>query len=277
MTKDVTQRSGAFYADAAKAHVRARKDGRSATTLDCGYRENELASAPDEAVAASFGCGDPLAFSGVRRGETVLDLGCGAGLDLIIAGEKAGAEGRVIGVDASPDMLALAAANIARAGMTGRIDLREGAIENLPVEDGSVDWVVSNCVVNLSPDKAQVFREVFRVLKPGGAALIADLVAENLPQWATMHGDLYSACVSGAVSENAYLDFARQAGLADIRIVDRMTYDESMVRVMIAEALPAALDEIAARLDMTKDALLDMAARDPAGRIASIKLYASRP
>jgi len=279
MPNDATRRAAGFYADAAKARALATGGSPAAASpaLAPDYREEALASAPGEAVSASFGCGDPLAFSHVKPGQAVLDLGCGAGLDLIIAGEKVGAGGRVIGVDASEEMLALASTNISQASLSERIELREGVIEALPIADSSIDWVISNCVVNLSPDKPQVFREIRRVLKPGGAAMIADLVAEDLPEWARAHNDLYSACISGAVSESAYLQLAQESGLRQARIVNRMRYDESMVRGLIADALPIAVDEIAACLGMTRTTLLDMAGRDLSGRISSIKLYAERP
>jgi SAM-dependent methyltransferase len=223
-------------------------------------------------VSASFGCGDPIAFAEIELGQTVLDLGCGAGLDLIMAGEKVGAEGKVVGVDASDDMLALARANVDRVGLLDRVDLRLGAIENLPVEDHSVDRVISNCVVNLSTDKPRVFREVRRVLKPGGSAVIADLVADRLPEWVTAHRDLYSACVAGAVSEETYLQLARAAGFREVQVVARMDYDGAMIRGLISEALPVAVADIARQLSITQEALLDMAAADLAGCVSSIKL-----
>ena len=176
----------------------------------------------------------------------------------------------MIGVDASEGMLPLAAANIERAGIGDRVELRQGLIENLPVEDHSIDWVISNCVVNLSTDKPAVFREIRRVLKPGGSAVISDIVADHLPDWVKDHSDLYSACVSGAVSEQRYLEMAREAGL-EAKVSARMTFDESMVRGMVSEALPIDVDQIAERLEMKRDDLLDMAARDLAGSLSSVR------
>ena len=273
MNNKATEDAGNFYAKAAQARTGPGSSCSPATpALASGYRQETLSQAPEEAVSASFGCGDPIAFSDLQPGQTVLDLGCGAGLDLILAGEKVGPGGRVIGIDASEDMLPIASANIDRAGMQDRIDLRLGIIEDLPVENQSVDRVISNCVVNLSTDKPRVFREIHRVLKPGGSAVIADLVADRLPDWVTTHRDLYSACVAGAVSEETYVLLAKQAGFSEVSVIARMTYDESMIRGLITEALPIAVDDIANRLSMTRDDLLDMAATDLAACISSIKL-----
>ena len=146
-----------------------------------GYSDEEFAALPADAVVNSFGCGNPLAFSAVQPGEVVLDLGSGAGIDLLLAARKVGAAGRVIGVDMTEEMIARARANIAAAGIENA-EVRQGIIEELPVEDSSVDWVISNCVINLSPEKPRVFAEIARVLKPGGTMLVSDIVAEDLPE-----------------------------------------------------------------------------------------------
>ena len=276
MTDEATRNAATFYGNAAKARAPAPCCSAAAPALAPDYSRDDITAAPAEAVAASFGCGDPLAFAEVKLGQTVLDLGCGAGLDLIIAAGRVGPEGRVIGVDASADMLDLAAKNIDKAGIAERVTLREGVIEALPVEDASVDWIISNCVVNLSPDKGQVFREIRRVLKPGGKALISDLVADDLPDWTLAHRDLYSACVAGALSEREYLALAADAGLANAKVVDRMTYDAGMVRALLADALPVAVDVVAERLHLSRDAFTLMAGNELSGRIASIKLSAER-
>ena len=235
----------------------------------------ELETLPEGVVATSFGCGDPMAFAGVEPGQTVLDLGCGAGLDLILAAQKTGSEGRVIGVDASPEMLQRAEQNVAKAGLDN-VELRQGVIEELPVESASVDWVISNCVINLSMEKPKTFSEIARVLKPGGAMLISDLVSEPLPAWLHEHRDLYSACVTGAVSEEDYLGHAAAAGLTDLKIVDALAFEEAATRRLIADELPVAVGDLAARLGMERSALLDLAAKELAGKVKSIKLFGRR-
>jgi ubiquinone/menaquinone biosynthesis C-methylase UbiE len=183
---------------------------------------------------ASFGCGNPLAFAEVQPGETVLDLGSGAGLDLLHAAEAVGPTGRVIGVDMTDEMIAKARENTKHYG---NIEIRKGLIEKLPVEDGSVDWVISNCVINLSPEKDKVFSEIFRVLKPGGRFSISDIVVEELPQWVKEHKLAYTACVAGAVSEAEYLGGLRDAGLKGAEAAERLAYDADQVRALVEDDL----------------------------------------
>jgi arsenite methyltransferase len=193
-----------------------------------GYREEELRKLPEDAVVNSFGCGNPIAFSEVGPGDVVLDLGSGAGLDLLIAAEKVGPTGRVIGVDMTDEMIARARANIAAAGLTN-VEVRKGIIEELPVETGSVDWVISNCVINLSPEKDRVFSEIARVLKPGGRMMVSDMVVHGMPEWVRENAALYSSCVAGAISEEAYLDGLRRAGLEQVEVKARFVYDASQL------------------------------------------------
>ena len=240
------------------------------------YAPAELAALPVGMAGSSFGCGNPLAFAAVEPGDTVLDLGCGAGLDLLLAAQRTGPEGRVIGIDCNTDMLARARANARQAGCT-QIELREGRVEALPLPDASVDWVISNCVLNLSPDKPAAFREIRRVLKPGGRMLVSDLVADDLPDWVMQHHDLYAACIAGVVPEARYAALARDAGLEAVEVVDRLAYDAGMLRVLMEQELPVALDALAGTLGMTRPALLDMVATQLAGRVVSIKLAARCP
>jgi len=166
------------------------------------YAEDDLQGLPDGIEAQSFGCGNPLAFSDVQPGDTVVDLGCGAGLDLLIAAEKVGETGRVIGVDFNRDMLALAES---RTRHLPTVELRHGTIEALPIATGSVDWVISNCVINLSNDKQRAFDEIARVLKPDGHMLVSDIVADALPWWVRRSGVLRAACGGGVISEAQYV------------------------------------------------------------------------
>jgi arsenite methyltransferase len=202
-----------------------------------GYGD-DVSGLPTDAVVNSFGCGNPLAFSDVKAGETVLDLGSGAGIDLLIAARKVGPTGRVIGVDMTDEMIARARANIAEAGFTN-IEVRKGIIEELPVESGSVDWVISNCVINLSPEKDRVFAEIVRVLKPGGHMQVSDIVVQDVPGWVRNSLALYASCVAGAISEADYVGALQRAGLVDAEVRERSPYDFGQVKALIESEIPA--------------------------------------
>jgi len=187
---------------------------------ETGYVDTEVADLPEDAVTHAFGCGNPVGFAALRPGDVVLDLGSGAGIDLLLASKRVGPSGRVIGVDMTPEMIARARENLAGAGITN-VEVREGIIESLPVEDVSVDWVVSNCVINLSPEKDRVFAEIARVLRPGGRLLVADIVAKDLPREMREDPELYTGCVAGAISEEDYMAGLRRAGLVDVEVRTR--------------------------------------------------------
>ncbi|NLX10958.1 MAG: arsenite methyltransferase [Chloroflexi bacterium] len=183
------------------------------------YDASLLADLPADVTNLSLGCGDPVTIASLQPGEVVLDLGSGGGIDCFMAARQVGPSGHVIGVDMTPDMLDKANAAKARMGVTN-VEFRAGQIEALPVEDNSIDVIMSNCVINLSPDKAAVFRESFRVLKPGGRIAISDIVTQGgLP----MAPDLQSwaACVAGAIDVNDYTGLMRAAGFEQIEVVDK--------------------------------------------------------
>ena len=203
-----------------------------------GYAKADVESAPEGAV--SFGCGNPLAMCDVLPGDVVLDLGSGAGLDLILAARRVGAQGRAIGVDMTEAMRTRARANLDEAGVKNA-ELRRGTIEALPVESGSVDWVISNCVINLSPDKPRVFAEIERVLAPGGHMLISDMVVSDLPGWVRRSVSLYNACVGSALSEEEYLAGLRAAGLRDVEVAGRLIYSASQLAAIVRGELPGWL------------------------------------
>jgi arsenite methyltransferase len=175
------------------------------------------------AAKSSFGCGNPLAFSEVKVGQTVLDLGSGAGLDLLIAAEKVGPTGKVIGVDMTDEMIEAARVHIQQA-KASQVEVRKGVIEDLPVDSDSVDWVISNCVINLSTDKPQVFAELARVLRPAGRFSVSDIVAEDLPPEIRQLALFYSACIGGAISEAEYIQGLASAGLEQIKVTERVVY-----------------------------------------------------
>ena len=201
----------------------------------CGPASCAAPAAPDStpAAASSFGCGNPLALAAVRPGDVVLDLGSGAGHDLIVAAGLTGPSGRVIGVDMTDEMLAAARANLALAGVANA-EVRKGLIEALPVADASVDFVISNCVINLSPDKPAVFRELARVLKPGGRFSISDIVAEELPAVLRASAAAHAACIGGAIPEAEYLAGLRDAGLGELEVADRFAYDADQLVALAA-------------------------------------------
>ena len=239
-----------------------------------GYDAEALASLPADAVSNSFGCGDPLAMAGVQPGDTVLDLGSGAGIDLLLAAKHTGPEGRVIGVDMTDAMIERARANIAEAGLQN-VEVRKGVIEQLPVDDASVDLLISNCVINLSPDKPAVFSEIARVVKPGGRFSISDIVVDELPQWVRAIPEAYSACVTGAIPEADYLQGLRDAGLEDIEVVGRFVYDPEQVLALVESDMPG----FAERLDtmgITREQI-DAVLPTLAGKVASIKVTGRRP
>jgi SAM-dependent methyltransferase len=235
----------------------------SAVALGIGYSAAELARIPQEANLG-LGCGAPLAFLALRPGETVLDVGSGAGLDVFLASPLVGAEGRVIGVDMTPAMLARARANAARMG-AGNVEFREGRLEALPVEDASVDAVTSNCVINLVPDKAAVFREVARVLKPGGRIVVSDILLDGaLP--AAVEKDLlaYVGCVSGAVRREAYFALVGAAGLGGVEVLRDVDYVATLV-----QAAPDEVLELEKRTGVSRDEVL--------GRVRSVTFRAVKP
>ena len=198
-----------------------------------GYDKDELSRLPVDAVQNSFGCGNPLAFAGVQPGQVVLDIGSGAGIDCFIAAEKVGPAGKVIGLDMTPEMIERARQNANEAGVTN-VEFRFGEAEKMPVEDTSVDWVISNCVINLSPDKPAVFGEIGRILRPGGRISISDIVAQDLPVAVRQSRDAWTGCLAGAISEEAYLKGLEAAGLRDVRVTARTVYDASQLRGLFA-------------------------------------------
>jgi len=188
-----------------------------------GYGEEELTSVP-QGANLGLGCGNPLAMASLKEGETVLDLGSGAGFDCFLAANRVGKEGKVIGVDMTPDMLDRAREN-ARKGNYTNVEFRLGEIDNLPAADNSVDVVISNCVINLAPDKSRVFKEAFRVLKPGGRLMVSDIVLlKELPESIRDSIDAYIGCVAGAMIRDEYLKTIKNAGFKDVRVLEETNF-----------------------------------------------------
>ncbi len=198
------------------------------------YNEGQLAGLPAESIAASAGCGNPTALAGLRSGERVLDLGSGGGIDCFLASQQVGPEGHVTGLDMTDDMLALARANQAKLGI-GNVEFVKGEMENMPLPDASVDVVISNCVVCLSPDKDAVFRETFRVLASGGRVHISDMMSVTDEGPARTDPEAWASCVAGAETRGVYLDRLQRAGFVDIALTEEnVRCDEDGVPLNVA-------------------------------------------
>ena len=206
-----------------------------------GYSAKELESVP-EGADLGLGCGNPVALASLEEGETVVDLGSGAGLDCFLAAKRVGEKGFVIGVDMTPEMLDKARENL-RKSKHRNVEFRLGEIENLPVADNTADVIISNCVINLSPDKKRVFEEVFRVLKPAGRLMISDIVLlKELPEAVRKSVEAYVGCVAGALMKAKYLELIKQAGFRDVRVIEENLFpmetvvDDPTVKAVIKKA-----------------------------------------
>jgi SAM-dependent methyltransferase len=230
-----------------------------------GYSDEELKAAP-EGANLGLGCGNPVALASLNEGETVLDLGSGAGFDCFLAANKVGKEGKVIGVDMTPEMIEKAREN-ARKVNSANVEFRLGEIENLPVADNSVDVVISNCVINLSTEKRRVFSEAFRVLKPGGRLMISDVVLlKELLDVFKNSVDAYVHCLSGAILKDDYLRTIKAAGFQDVKIMDEISLpieliDHDPTAKGIIKDLKIPLEQV----------------KEIANSIKSIKVYGAKP
>ncbi len=200
------------------------------------YGENETAVLPETAVAASLGCGNPTMMAELQPGETVLDLGSGGGIDVLLSARRVGPAGKAYGLDMTDEMLALARENQRKAGIENA-EFLKGEIENIPLPDGSVDVVISNCVINLSADKDRVLREIFRVLRPGGRLAVADVVVRGeVPAAIRRSIELWAGCIAGALEESEYRRKLEAAGFTEISIEPYRIYNVEDARQFLAEA-----------------------------------------
>jgi arsenite methyltransferase len=239
--KEVIQQK---YGEAATRAAQGKeKGGCCGTSCGCGdpitsdlYGESETASLPVEAVAASLGCGNPTALIDLRKGETVLDLGSGGGIDVLLSARRVGSTGKVYGLDMTDEMLALARENQRKAG-AANVEFLKGEIEHIPLPDASVDVIISNCVINLSADKGRVLREAFRVLKPGGRFAVSDVVIRGeLPEPVRKSMELWVGCVAGALHEDEYKQLLADAGFGDVTVDPWRVYSTDDARQFLAEA-----------------------------------------
>ena len=240
-------------------------DSAGSVSRRIGYSDDDIASVP-EGANLGLGCGNPIALASLEPGETVVDLGAGAGFDCFLAAARVGDKGRVIGVDMTPDMVDKARAGAAKAGHAN-VEFRLGEIEHLPVADRVADIVISNCVINLVPDKGQVFRDAFRVLKPGGRLMVSDIVLlAELPEAVRQSVASYVGCLSGASLKDDYLAAIEAAGFADVKVLEENSFPvEALVNDPTAQA-------VAKELGLDREA-----AERIMSNVLSIRVAANRP
>ena len=244
------------------------------------YSAEELTGLPDTVTDASLGCGNPLAIAQLQPGETVLDLGSGGGIDCFLAARQVGSGGRVIGLDMTPDMIKLARRNAKKLGVAN-VDFRYGEMEEMPIPDESVDTIISNCVINLSPDKDAVFGEAYRVLRPGGRLSVSDIVVDgDLPQPVRDSLSAWAGCVAGALDESDYLNKIRAAGFERIEVLSRdwtalddaLDWEDVQVMVDGSGGPVVAGTEVRAALGGS-----ELRPRDLAHKVVSLKVRAYKP
>jgi arsenite methyltransferase len=243
------------------------------------YSVEELTGLPDSVTGASAGCGNPIAIAGLQPGEVVLDLGSGGGIDCFLAAKQVGPEGKVIGLDMTTDMIKLARHNAKKVGATN-VDFRYGEMEDIPLPDESVDVIISNCVINLSPDKDAVFGEVYRVLRPGGRMSVSDVVVNGrLPRSVRDNLDAWASCVAGALEESDYLSKIRAAGFERVKVqsrdyasTDHVLEGEEAQFVAVGPDGPIGSEKAQALL-----AEAGVSPNDLAQTVASIKATARKP
>ena len=274
--KDATLTSAVeeHYAAVARGEASACSVPKEDLAKSIGYSEEELALAGDANLG--LGCGNPLALTQIKPGMTVLDLGSGAGFDAFLAWNRVGSTGRVIGVDMTDDMLSLARQNAEKRGATN-VEFRKGFIEKLPVESGTVDYVISNCVINLSSDKPSVFREIARVLKPGGHFAVSDIVLlKALPDELAKSISAYVGCISGASLLNDYLSMALAAGLTSLS-VPRIDYGRDLMKVLAPEDIACGgASCCGSTVSVSSLKNPDQMVRQASEALASIKLHGRR-
>lgn len=269
------------YAEIARQRGSCGGDNKATSSVSCGcgsavgnaeiisksigYTDEDIKTVPDGANLG-LGCGNPIALASLKKGEVVLDLGSGAGFDCFLAVSRVGKNGKVIGVDMTPEMLDKAREN-ARKGGYKNVEFRLGEIENLPVADNSVDAIISNCVINLSADKKKVFEEAFRVLKPGGRLMVSDIVVlKELPDFVKNSVDAYVGCVAGAIKKNEYLKVIKASGFEAVKVVDESIFP-----------LDCVINDPAAKVIMDDLKITPEQIKEVSASIASIKVQGLKP
>jgi len=245
----MTQNSDAIHESVREHYAHQIKNSGSCCGSDSScstpgnlYPADLLSTLPEGESAVSYGCGDPITLAALKPGQTVLDLGSGAGLDCFFAAKKVGETGHVIGVDMTPEMIERATSSAKRMNLSN-VEFRQGYLEELPVKDNSVDVIISNCVINLAPDKVRVFKEAFRVLKPGGKLAVSDIVTDGpLPEPIKKSMSAWAGCIAGALDVKDYQAAMESAGLTDITVTPTY-FDDSM--------LDEAIHDVGTSIDLT--------------------------
>jgi arsenite methyltransferase len=244
------------------------------------YSAEELAGLPDTVTDVSLGCGNPIVIAELQPGEVVLDLGSGGGIDCFLAAKRVGPEGLVIGLDMTTDMIKLARRNARKVGAEN-VEFRYGEMEEIPLPDESVDVIISNCVINLSPDKDAVFREAYRVLRPGGRICVSDMVVDgDLPRAIRQQLDAWAACIAGALDESVYLGKIRAAGFERVAVVSRDgAADSEIAEEEDAQVLVVGPDGQVTEGAEAKELLAEagLSLHEVARKVASIKVKAYKP
>lgn len=239
-------------------------DQARAISKTVGYSDVEMEAVP-EGANLGFGCGNPVAIASLKEGDVVLDLGSGAGFDAFLASPKVGRTGKVIGIDMTPEMVEKARVN-AQKGNYRNVEFRLGEIEKLPIEDSSVDVIISNCVINLSPEKKRVFQEAYRVLKPSGRLMVSDLVlVKDLPEMIKESIEAYVGCLAGAIKKEEYLKFIKMAGFQDVKVVSQSNYP-----------MEAMANDVTVQVVRSNQQISCQDIQDIEGAVASIKVSAVR-
>ena len=234
--------------------------------VDALYRKEEIEGLSKDVTDMSMGCGNPTAIANLNPGEVVLDLGSGGGIDAFLAAKKVGPQGKVIGLDMTEEMIHRAQENARNMGFTN-VEFKMGEMESIPLPENSVDVVISNCVINLSPDKDSVFREIFRVLKPKGRIAVSDIVTQSkLPKFITQNAEAWTSCIGGALKERDYLDKIQAAGFSNISIESKHIYTQDQIS-MFKETDSTIFEK---PLSQREIKAVD-------GKIASIRVTAEKP
>ncbi|NVM52717.1 MAG: arsenite methyltransferase [Candidatus Helarchaeota archaeon] len=250
--------------DTSTFHIELEDKRKFAEKL--GYTEVELKDLPDDVTDISFGCGNPTAIAELKPGEVVLDLGSGGGIDVFLAAKKVGPTGKVIGLDMTPAMIERANTNAEKVGLQN-VEFKLGEMESIPLIDDSIDVVISNCVINLSPDKAKVFRQIFRVLRPGGRIAVSDIVLNGkLPEFIKRDFEAWAGCVAGALQEGDYLQKIKDAGFTEVKVESKRSVKELTYSI---KQNPEILQQLDKEISVSPEELL--------GRIVSIKVKAYKP